>query len=145
MWNKTAFRLRAATTTGPEAERSANDPVSESAGTLGPALEPEHPSSVISEGVITRGDISSPGRVHVNGALTGNVEADAVHVGRNGSLEGNVQARQVTVAGQVNGELRCEQATLRSTALLTGSIEALTLQIEAGAITEGKVRVENGR
>ena len=145
MWNKTAFRLRAATTTGPEAERSANDPVSESAGTLGPTLEPEHPSSVISEGVITRGDISSPGSVHVNGALTGNVEADVVHVGRNGSLEGNVQARQVTVAGQVNGQLQCEQATLRSTALLTGSIEALTLQIEAGAITEGKVRVENGR
>ncbi|MFM9816552.1 UNVERIFIED_CONTAM: polymer-forming cytoskeletal protein [Spiribacter pallidus] len=143
MWNKAAFRLRAATPAGPEVDRSDNDPVSESDGTLGPTLEPEHPSSVISEGVIARGDISSPGSVHVNGALTGDVEADVVHVGRNGSLEGNVQARQVTVAGQVNGELRCEQASLRSTALLTGSIEAFTLQIEAGAITEGRIRVEN--
>ncbi len=143
MWNKAAFRLRAATPAGPEADRSGNDPVSESAAPLGPALEPEHRSSVISEGVIARGDISSPGSVHVNGALTGNVEADVVHVGRNGSLEGNVQAKQVTVAGQMNGDLRCEQATLRSTALLTGSIEALTLQIEAGAITEGRIRVEN--
>jgi cytoskeletal protein CcmA (bactofilin family) len=60
-------------------------------------------SSVISEGVQLNGDITTPGSLHINGRLNGNIQAQRVVIGREGSVVGNINAAVVTVSGYIDG------------------------------------------
>jgi hypothetical protein len=65
-------------------------------------------SSVISEGVQLNGDITTPGSLHINGRLNGNIQAQRVVIGREGSVVGNINAAVVTVSGYIDGAVRLQ-------------------------------------
>ena len=95
-------------------------------------LSPER-SSVVSEGARIRGDIASPGTVHINGTLEGNVRAEKVVIGRHGMLTGNCRAQDVAIAGDMTGELLCVELRVFETGGIDGTINCGRISVSGGA------------
>ena len=95
-------------------------------------LAPER-SSLVSTGAIIQGDITSPGTVHINGSLQGNVCARKMVIGRTGSLTGNCRAQDVAIAGEMSGELLCGELRIFETGRLDGTINCGRMSVSAGA------------
>jgi cytoskeletal protein CcmA (bactofilin family) len=96
--------------------------------------------TIIGTGVTVTGDLSSNGDVTIDGALTGDLRSTGnVFVGVNAHIKASIHGYSITVAGEVVGNLVCEnEASLLSTANVTGDITAGGLSISSGAIFTGQ-------
>jgi cytoskeletal protein CcmA (bactofilin family) len=86
------------------------------------------------------GTLNSAGVIRIDGVFGGELNIDGnVIVGENGKINGNVRASKVTIAGTVEGNVYCSGTLeLTSSGKLYGDIEVKTINIEDGAIFEGK-------
>lgn len=105
------------------------------------------------------GDISTAGSVLVEGLVKGSVTAEyimvqggelcgnlvggrAILLEKDGLILGSLSADVIDIAGQVKGDVRAKsRALIRSTAVLSGDLEASSALIEPGAAIEGKVHI----
>ena len=72
------------------------------------------------------------------GEVEGNIAARGLVVGTEGRVVGTVSADLVEVKGVLNGTVKSQTFTLRSTAEVQADITYSTLSIETGAQIEGK-------
>lgn len=105
--------------------------VSSTASGTGQLLTPER-TSVVSEGVHIRGDIASPGTVHINGAFEGNIRADKIVIGRYGVVTGQCRAQSVSIAGELAGEVTCDDLRIFEKGVVTGTIQCERMEVSAG-------------
>ncbi|MPM21825.1 hypothetical protein SDC9_68275 [bioreactor metagenome] len=107
------------------------------------------------------GDISTAGSVLITGLVKGSVTAayitvqggeicgnlmagTAILLEKDGLILGNLTADVIDIAGQVKGDVHAiSRALIRSTAILSGDLEAKCALIEPGAAIEGKVHITN--
>ena len=115
--------------------RSDKAVIPETTAASGQLLAPER-SSLVSTGAVIQGDIASPGTVHINGALNGNVRARKMVIGRTGSLTGNCRAQDVAIAGEMAGELLCGDLRVSETGRIEGAINCGRLSASTGARIE---------
>lgn len=105
------------------------------------------------------GDISTAGSVLVEGLVKGSVTAEyitvqggelcgnlvagkAILLEKDGLILGSLSADVIDIAGQVKGNVHAKsRALIRSTAVLSGDLEAKCALIEPGASIEGKVHI----
>lgn len=95
-------------------------------------------ASLVAEGVVMRGDISTDGDLHLDGAVEGDLKVGRLTIGESGAVSGNVQADAVEVRGRVAGTITARQVRLCATAHVDGDISHAELAIEAGAHFEGR-------
>src|SRR5690554_6524064 len=103
----------------PEAPRQPERPA------MAPRATGEH--ALIGRSITIRGDVSGDEDLVIQGRIEGSVDLreNSVTVGGNGEVHADITGRNVTVEGQVVGNIDGgEQVTLRSSAFVQGDITA---------------------
>ncbi|MBU1377747.1 MAG: polymer-forming cytoskeletal protein [Alphaproteobacteria bacterium] len=95
-------------------------------------------ASLVAEGVSLRGDLTTEGDLHLDGALEGDLRVGQLTIGESGSVSGSILADSIEVRGSVTGTICARQVRLWATARVDGDISHTELSIEAGAHFEGR-------
>ncbi|QVQ27408.1 bactofilin family protein [Achromobacter deleyi] len=102
-------------------------------------------SSLIFGNVAIKGDVSFSGGVRVDGRIEGDVtgvpnEKNLIVVSEKGSIVGRVCVYDAIVNGTITGDLVVEHfLELQVNARVTGNIVYRQLQMECGAVVDGKL------
>jgi len=106
-------------------------------------INPNEAETIIGEGVKVEGTFEALGNVIVKGQVSGSVSTKSdLLVREKGSIEANVKAKNVSIAGEIKGNLNVEgKIELASTAHIDGDLDCQVLAIEEGAILNGKCSV----
>jgi cytoskeletal protein CcmA (bactofilin family) len=96
---------------------------------------------LIGEGVTFTGSIEAPGKVSINGKVSGDLKADDVWVGPQGSLRGQIEARVIDVHGELFEDITSkERMSIRHTGQVTGVLQYAELEIERGGRFQGDMK-----
>lgn len=96
--------------------------------------------TIIGPSVTVEGTFMGNGDVTIEGAVHGSMKTDGtVRVGSNAKIKAEVSANRVLVAGEVRGNIKAaEHIKLSPTAKVFGNVETSNLEIESGAVFQGK-------
>ena len=112
------------------------------------APEREKPSgqhTLIPADLQITGDLVSPGDIHVEGVIHGDITCRTLTLTGQPVIQGSVEAETVRVSGTFNGKVQAKKVSLTKAARMTGEICYETLEIEPGASIEGKLSCLKGR
>lgn len=95
------------------------------------------------EGTRIVGDLISDSNLRIDGEVTGNVSTSSkVVIGELGKISGNLTCLDADIEGKIEGVLKVEQTlVLREKARITGDIYTSKVQIEEGAVFNGKCKM----
>ena len=65
--------------------------------------------SIVSRDMRVTGNLSTPGEVHVEGAVDGDISCAKLTIGATGAVNGHIMAGTVRVHGRVQGEINAEE------------------------------------
>jgi cytoskeletal protein CcmA (bactofilin family) len=114
--------------------------LSSSGGGSNGGAEKKTMPSIISRDMVVNGNLDTPGEVHVEGTIRGDVRCARLIIGASGSVEGHVFANIVRIHGSVRGEINAEEVFLLNGSSVSGDVVQNMLEIAPGAIFEGAVR-----
>lgn len=101
--------------------------------------------SLIGFGTKVKGDINFVGGLRVDGEICGNVYADSstsstLVLSESAKVDGEIKVTHLVINGIVNGPIQAsEYLELQGKAKVTGDVKYKTLEIQMGAIVEGKL------
>ncbi len=101
--------------------------------------------SLIGQGTKIKGDVHFTGGLRIDGEISGNVIADPAKastlvLSEHAKVDGEISVTHLVVNGSVTGPvLASEYLELQSKAKVTGDVKYKTLEIQLGAIVEGKL------
>jgi cytoskeletal protein CcmA (bactofilin family) len=99
--------------------------------------------TVIGKGTSIEGNIKSSGVIRIDGGCVGDIITDSdVIIGENASINGDITAVNVSLAGKVEGNVRCSgvlEITVKGS--LTGDVHVSGLSIQKGAVFSGKCNI----
>lgn len=99
----------------------------------------------IGESIVIVGDVSGKEDLLINGSIEGdiNFRESNIVVGEKGRINANVTAKNISVEGDVKGELRAsEQITIESCGRVIGDICAPRVVLDDGCQFKGSVDME---
>lgn len=103
-----------------------------------------HIDTLIGAGTKIVGDISFTGGLRVDGEVVGNIrpsdeESSTLILSESGKIEGEVRVGHLVVNGSITGPIFAAQSLeLQSKAKIKGDVEYLVLEIQPGAVVEGR-------
>jgi cytoskeletal protein CcmA (bactofilin family) len=97
-------------------------------------------ASVIGADLVIKGNLECKGEVQIDGQVEGDIHAQSIVVGDRARTTGNLVAESVEVGGNVQGSIRGNSVTFRSSGRVEADVFHKTLTIEQGAFFEGKSR-----
>lgn len=99
--------------------------------------------SLIGEHTSFEGTLKTEGSVRLLGTIQGEIESKStIIVEEKARVTARLTAQQVTVAGQVDGQIFCEgRVEIRPTGRVTGEINAGALIVQEGAYFDGNSRM----
>lgn len=107
-------------------------------------LMDSHIATIISEGCIIDGNITSSNSIKIDGIINGNVEAkQGVILGDTGRILGHVHAAEAVVFGQIQGDIVSHKLEIRSSGRIYGDIKTDSIEMEFGAVYNGKVTMDS--
>ena len=97
--------------------------------------------TVLGEGASLEGTLRSDRSIRILGFLSGEIESRArVIVETNARVEARIVAADVTVVGEVNGQIECTgRVEIAPTGRVTGEVKTGRLAIQEGAIFQGQL------
>ncbi len=103
-------------------------------------------NTIIGTGSKFDGNLSVEGTLRVDGTVEGEIDINGdMIVGKSGLVRANVRGRNVSVAGEVHGDIILEgKLELTSTGKVYGDIDVAMLVINEGAIFQGKSKMRDG-
>lgn len=101
--------------------------------------------TVIGEGTVFDGDLSSPEAVRIDGVINGNCTCEKkLILSAEGQVKGNISAQSVIISGKVDGDIVVSgKLELLSTGKIAGNITASSLVIDEGACFDGRCTMTN--
>ena len=117
---------------------------------VGPQTAPERetPSgqhTIIPADLEITGNLVSPGDIHVEGVIHGDITCRTLTLTGQPVIQGSVEAETVLLSGTFNGKIQAKKVSLTKAARMTGEICYDTLEMEPGASIEGKLSCLKGR
>ena len=96
--------------------------------------------TIISEGVVLDGKLSSKGNIRIDGMVKGDVSAGGnVTIGERGEINGEVNAVEIIIGGKIIGTVIANgKVILESSSMLKGDLITKILIVEEGASFDGK-------
>jgi len=112
---------------------------------LGKRREGEIPEvkSILSQGLKIEGNISSEGKIRIDGAVIGDIRGDFIIIGETSQIKGNITAKNLVVMGEVEGNISVDSLEIKESAKIKGDINCKSLSVEPGASIEGHVKSGN--
>jgi cytoskeletal protein CcmA (bactofilin family) len=98
----------------------------------------------IGKSVSIKGEVSGSEDLYVDGQLEGSVQLDgnSLTIGPNGRVHANVVAKNVTVGGQLDGNIQATERTeMRKSAVVNGDVQTRRIAIEEGAYFKGRLEI----
>ncbi len=107
------------------------------------AATPETAISIIGPGMKIVGDCITDGTVRVEGRVEGSVKAGkAVVIGKDGIVQGNIDTQDAVISGTIDGTVNAQsRLELQATCRIEGEVFARRMQLEEGAILNGRVHM----
>ena len=101
--------------------------------------EPDKVSTIIGVGTEIKGNLKATGGIRIDGRVDGEVHHDGdLVVGEEGVVEAVIKTRNMTVAGEVRGNIEASgRVELVATGKLQGDIVVNALIINEGAVFDG--------
>ena len=99
--------------------------------------------SVINSDTKVMGDLEGVGDISVEGSVEGNISCRSLTLRGQPVVTGNVQADAVHVCGRFEGDLYAKKVVLTKDARMTGDINYGILELHEGAEFEGDIRRES--
>ncbi|WP_162305851.1 bactofilin family protein [Oleisolibacter albus] len=96
--------------------------------------------SIIGPDMSITGNLDTPGEVHVEGLVDGDVTCSRLIIGASGRIIGRVSAVSVRVHGSVQGSVDADEVYLLNGSSVEGDVIQASLEIAPGARFEGAVR-----
>lgn len=102
-------------------------------------------SSLVADNLEIVGDVNFSGGLRVDGRIQGNVrnsdgERNLLVLSEKGSITGRVRAYDAVINGVIHGDLEVEHfLELQANARVTGNILYRQVQMECGAVVDGKL------
>ena len=94
----------------------------------------------------TKGKINHPGTVQVAGNFSGDLAAESVLIEKTATILANIAAEEVLCKGKVRGDIRAtNKVKITKEAEVTGDIYSPNLNIEKGALFEGRCSMPKNR
>lgn len=95
----------------------------------------------IGRGIAVSGEIESCDHLIVEGTLEAALKgASVLEITENGTFYGTVDIEEATIAGRFEGDITVHgRLTIRSSGTITGSIAYKELEVESGAIIDGRL------
>jgi cytoskeletal protein CcmA (bactofilin family) len=94
----------------------------------------------------TKGNIDHSGTVHVIGDFSGNLAAESILIDKAAKVLANITAEEVLCKGKVLGNIRAsKKIRITKEAEVRGDIHSPNLNIEKGAIFEGRCSIPKNR
>lgn len=126
--------------------RGDDDTMAGSAAGMAPAASSGRQalSAFIDQGSEFEGKLSFKDTVRVDGSFRGEISSEnTLVVGETGEIFATVRSRTVVVAGAVTGDVvASERLVLQKTARLEGDVQAGSLQMEDGAVLNGRISMK---
>lgn len=109
------------------------------AGASGPGTN----TCVISKDTVIEGNFAAEQDVRLDGVIKGDVRCSKkLVVGETGKIEGKVFAESAVVMGAIQGEVTIQDLLLlKGTALVDGTLQAKSIQVEEGGRYLGECKV----
>ncbi len=103
--------------------------------------------SLISSGVVFKGELTSQGSIRVDGSLEGGIHIKgSLLLGEKGTIKGDVQAANMILAGQVEGTVTVtERLDITNTGVMLGDISARIITIEEGGMIQGNTQMAGAK
>jgi cytoskeletal protein CcmA (bactofilin family) len=101
--------------------------------------------SFIGPEVVVTGDIDTPGQIHLDGRINGDVRCGSLTQGEGGAIAGNIAADDARLAGLIDGAVSAGTLLLQPTARVTGDVLYETLTVETGAQVDGRFKRRQGQ
>jgi len=110
-------------------------PSTASSGTAG--------ATVIARGVKVEGEFHSQGDVMIEGDVQGSLSAaGTLTVGPEATIRADIKAQEAVISGEIIGNLQItRQAIFHASARVKGDVTAERINVEAGAIIEGRFQI----
>jgi cytoskeletal protein CcmA (bactofilin family) len=107
-------------------------------------INPNATDTLIGEGTIVEGKITSRASLRVEGKVKGDIECSGdVTIGETGTLHSSVSARNVINAGSIYGSVTTKGIlTITPTGKVYGDIQMNSLQIAQGGLFQGTSKME---
>lgn len=95
--------------------------------------------TLIGEGTTFEGKITSQASIRIEGRVIGDIVCQGdLTVGEGAEIQSNVQARNITIAGQINGDVTAaHKLAITASGKLFGNATSDTFTIEEGGIFTG--------
>ncbi|OYQ36495.1 hypothetical protein CHU95_04540 [Niveispirillum lacus] len=100
--------------------------------------------SIVSRDMRVMGNLDTPGEVHVEGIVDGDIRCTKLIIGATGTVNGHILATTVRVHGQVRGEINAEEVFILNGSTVQGDVVQTVLEIAPGASFEGGIRRRQG-
>lgn len=95
--------------------------------------------SVIGADVTVTGNIDTPGDLHIDGTVEGDIRCGSLVQGASGRIVGSVVATSARLAGAIEGRVSATSLVIEKAARLRGDADYRSLQIENGAQVDGRM------
>ncbi|MCC2686977.1 MAG: polymer-forming cytoskeletal protein [Paenibacillaceae bacterium] len=100
--------------------------------------------TLVGEGTVVEGKMISSGGIRVEGQVIGDLECEGdVTVGEHAMMKSNITAANITIAGQVSGNIIAkEKLVILPTGQLLGTIDVRSFTIMEGGVFQGTSKME---
>jgi|WetSurMetagenome_2_1015567.scaffolds.fasta_scaffold744123_1 cytoskeletal protein CcmA (bactofilin family) len=96
--------------------------------------------TLISEGCRFEGNLFSPSNARIDGLVTGNLSGEnTLLIGEKGVIKGDISAVEVTIYGNVTGNIKSHKLELKGSSRVFGDADVEHIVIEYGAKFNGKL------
>jgi cytoskeletal protein CcmA (bactofilin family) len=94
--------------------------------------------STISSELLINGNVTSTGKIRLDGHVQGDIHCTSLVLGENAQLKGSAVAEEIMVGGRLIGSVRAVRLRLQATSHVEGDLLCESLAIEPGAHFDGK-------
>ena len=104
------------------------------------------PESIVGPSVKIEGDLKSNGNLRIDGLVSGKVNTSQnLYVGESANISADVAAENAVINGTVQGNVKVAGTLVMGrTAKVSGDINCGSLQVEQGALFNGKCQMKGG-
>lgn len=103
------------------------------------------PTAIIGQSIQIKGELTGSEDLTIEGKVEGKIELKDQNliVGPNGSIKADIMAKNITIAGEVVGNMTAEEKVeIKDSGRLNGNITAPRIAIADGAFFKGSVEME---